>query len=179
MLLFAGANPNTVDEDGITPIVIASLKGHHRVVETLLVAGVDVRTTVFEKLTSIHAASRYGHHQVVEILLAAGANPNLWAKNGGTPILSAINGKSYKIVELFLASGVDLQSLPQAITRAQLGGFENIALLLQSGLTEESTLTIRERIATIKNRVELKRARYRYQTCSLFSLLLPLLEDKC
>ena len=92
ILLAAGANLNTADAYGVTPICIAAHKGHLQVVGMLLAAGADRNAADEYGATPILAAAENGNHQIVDMLLAAGADKNA-ADDGRTPIfVEAWNG---------------------------------------------------------------------------------------
>ena len=77
MLLSKGAYPNDKDNDGNSPIICASDKGHASVVELLLSKGAYPNDKDNDGNSPIICASREGHASVVELLLSKGADiPN-------------------------------------------------------------------------------------------------------
>lgn len=90
LLLRAGANPNAVDEQGESPLMIAANTAtsgvmHPEVVEMLLKNGADAkaksqngRTVLFGKSSS--------DTQILKLLLAAGADPYAATADGVTPL---------------------------------------------------------------------------------------------
>ena len=75
-LIEAGADVNILIGDQVTPLFLASLKGHKEIVKLLLDAGAVVNKRVKDDFTGLHVASLNGHVEVVKQLLEAGANVN-------------------------------------------------------------------------------------------------------
>lgn len=69
-----GAALNIPNEDGFTPLVLASRQGMLQAVEELLGKGLDVNSTAKGWTAVMHAADQ-GHNDVVELLLNNGATP--------------------------------------------------------------------------------------------------------
>ncbi|MFB1048080.1 ankyrin repeat domain-containing protein [Streptomyces chrestomyceticus] len=84
-LLRAGAQPNTPNAEGTTPLYAASVHGDVAVARLLLAAGAapDTESGHGTEGTPLCAAAAWGHLDVVRILLAHGADPNL-REDGGT-----------------------------------------------------------------------------------------------
>lgn len=74
-MIKAGAKVNIVDNEGATPLYMASQNGHYKVVELLLAAKANVnvvRTDVLKlvrNITPLSMASLNGHYEVVKLLL--------------------------------------------------------------------------------------------------------------
>ncbi len=86
LLEAGGADPNTKDEYGSTPLHWAALKGHLDVVELLLKHGADPNVKDEDGSTPLHDAAWNGHADVVELLLKHGADPNTKNEYGKTPL---------------------------------------------------------------------------------------------
>ena len=97
-LIAAGADPNTTDGMGKTPLhVAASLTPE--VVEVLLAAGADPNARNNDGQTPLHDAQP----EAAEVLLAAGADPNARNNDGQTPLHDA----QPEAAEALLAAGAD------------------------------------------------------------------------
>ena len=83
-LLQNGANANIADNDGRTPLIIASELGFVEAVEALVRNGarVDIANSTGE--TPLIAAVHSGNLALIEALVAAGANPDLGDASGRT-----------------------------------------------------------------------------------------------
>jgi ankyrin repeat protein len=77
MLLANGADVNSTNAQGWTPLHVAAAGGDLAVVETLLHYGADVNAVSYIGSTPLYNAMVFGRKQVVvEVLLAHGANPD-------------------------------------------------------------------------------------------------------
>ncbi|CAG0911253.1 unnamed protein product, partial [Cyprideis torosa] len=77
VLIENGAEVNARDDDGWTPLLLATRRGHHFIVHLLLAHGADLNIRDCDKQTPLHLASRRGHHSIVHLLLAHGADLNI------------------------------------------------------------------------------------------------------
>lgn len=95
------------DEDGFTPLMIASALGQSRMVETLLDAGADVLALEPGMgLTALHLAARSGNPDVLSLLLDHGAiidQPS--ATLGHTALMDALLHKHEAAVRVLLERG--------------------------------------------------------------------------
>ncbi|XP_064467056.1 protein phosphatase 1 regulatory subunit 16A-like [Ornithodoros turicata] len=73
------------DEQGATPLHIASANGYVSVVEFLLDQHASTDVVDNDQWQPIHAAACWGHPDVLEMLVQAGADLNARTKNGETP----------------------------------------------------------------------------------------------
>jgi len=80
-----GVNVNCTNEHGSTPLLLASLRGHFRVVDILIKRGGSVQKPGPAHWTPLHAACYYGHVGVVCLLLANKANPKARNADGMLP----------------------------------------------------------------------------------------------
>lgn len=86
-------NPDAVHAktvDGYTPLHVASLFGHDRVVDVLLEYGADIDAEVEgSQYQAIHCATISGAQPTLDVLLARGADPDSQSANGYTPLMIA------------------------------------------------------------------------------------------
>ena len=77
VLLELGADKDLENNNnGVTPLQLASWKNHPAVIDLLLCAGVDVEKTGAGQSTPLGIAAFYGYTAIVEKLLRAGADVN-------------------------------------------------------------------------------------------------------
>ena len=110
ILLDAGANPNVLDEDGVTPLWDAVDTGSAAdIVKALLEAGADTNLDIpGGEWTPLFLAVNKGDAETVKALLDAGADPNVLDKDGVTTLLhKAARHNTAEIVRILLEAGAD------------------------------------------------------------------------
>ena len=88
-LIAAGADVNTVDDDGDPLLHEAIWRGHTQIVQILVDAGADVNTVDDDGDPLLHEAIWRGHTQTVWILVNAGADVNATAADGDSMLHEA------------------------------------------------------------------------------------------
>ena len=104
LLLDSGANPNTSDESGNTPLHAASLRGNQEMVELLMNRGANPNVIDVNGKTALHLAAQNGHLDVAQLLINKGADLNKLDNEGRTPLLDA--GYT-RLISLLLEAGAD------------------------------------------------------------------------
>ena len=83
LLLAAGADANTEDEDGLTALFFAVRGGQNRTVESLLAAGAEA-DRMQANSTALHQAVLAFRLRMIEMLVTAGADPDRQDARGQT-----------------------------------------------------------------------------------------------
>ncbi len=146
MLLQNGADPDPVDNSGVTPLWSATQGGHHEVVEMLLTHGSNSGKKVNLETESsdgerrpIHQAAQGGHLKIVQLLLAEGAEYDPVDDKGVTPLWSAAQNGNADVVRALLEAGARLDVTPYSCGRlpihqaAQGGHLGVVRTLLEFG----------------------------------------------
>ncbi len=90
-LLKEGANPNAVNDYGVSALMFAADNGNLYIVKTLLSFKADVSLAPYDGTTALLAAAKKNHVEVVQLLLAAGASPNIKDNQDYTPLYYAVD----------------------------------------------------------------------------------------
>jgi ankyrin repeat protein len=87
LLLVKGAHANSGDDNGVTPLMLASECGNLGVVKMLAehMGGQGLDKVSLDGLTALHWAAFKGHEEVVRFLLFAGADPSIRDNGRDTP----------------------------------------------------------------------------------------------
>lgn len=89
-LLHLKADPNTSDENGVTPLMLAVQSGNVELVKLLIDNGANVNAYPSNGNTSLHAAVTAANDTIVELLIKRGANVNAKNNKGLTPLHLAV-----------------------------------------------------------------------------------------
>lgn len=126
------------EEDGLTPLIIASGRGYIEIVQKLLAAGAQVNTADKFGSTALIWAARKGYLQIIEELLNSGAELDAVGMQASSALMLATRGNHIKVAEMLLARDpnvniVDYNGLSALGIAAREGYTEIAAALLQSG----------------------------------------------
>jgi len=109
-LLQEGADVNTVDERGSTPLMQACFGGKLSIVQSLVEAGADVNAVDDNGQMALHYAVIGAHDDAVasiaEYLLSRGSKPDAIDAHGCTPLMLAAFCEP-EVIELLLAAGAN------------------------------------------------------------------------
>lgn len=144
---------NMVDQNGITPLMLASMGSNEKVVKLLLDNGAEINDTQEQGWTALMLASQEGHVGVVGVLL--NFNPDLENREpeyGRTALLVAANKGHTPICKLLIEKGTNVNAVNEFGWTALLyaatdGNFDLAELLLENnanvnkGNTEDTPLS--------------------------------------
>jgi ankyrin repeat protein len=109
ILIAHGADINTEDKHGNTPLHWAARLGHQDIVELLIECGANVNALNQAEASSLFDAIERQHRQIVEYLLSHNAEVNLTDKSGCTPLFLAFRKLGDdEIIRLIVAHGADI-----------------------------------------------------------------------
>ncbi|KZV34939.1 ankyrin-2-like [Dorcoceras hygrometricum] len=104
-LLDKGATTSFCDQYGLTPLHVASLKGHKDAVIMLIEFGADIECQDAEGHTPLHLAVEGGSTETVEVLINRGANVNVKSKTGASPLYISKLMEDEDVTQLLLDKG--------------------------------------------------------------------------
>jgi hypothetical protein len=85
--------------------MIASERGHHEIVQLLLIKGAEVNAKGDDGKTALMGASAHGHGEIVQALLAKGAEVNAKTVKGTTALMFASQKGHREIKDLLIKAG--------------------------------------------------------------------------
>lgn len=139
MLIEAGADVSTADEDQCSALFAATRKGEPAIVQMLVDAGAPVDAASDVGITPLQIAAGRGFLDVVSMLLKAGANVNHVNEYGESTLYKAVfSGDHPLVVARLLECGADVNHAESngstPLHRAAwVGAVESARLLLEAG----------------------------------------------
>jgi uncharacterized protein len=109
-LIVSGTNINAKDENGATPLMLASQADRADIVKVLISAKADVNAKAVNGVTPLIAASGMGHAKIVRLLVGAGADVNVSVESGATALFAAAQEGYPDVVQLLIAAGADVNA---------------------------------------------------------------------
>ncbi|MBM3784593.1 MAG: hypothetical protein FJW30_09560 [Acidobacteria bacterium] len=150
-LLRSGANPNSVNRYGITPLILAAGNGSSKAVASLLRAKADPNVALPEGESALMNAARAGSAEAVKALLVAGAKANAVEKYKGQNALmwAAAEGHA-QVIETLVEFGADVKARSASgfapiHFAAREGRAEAVKVLLKSGAALTDALPVSSR----------------------------------
>jgi len=99
VLLEAGEDANTFDNNSLTPLHLASSYGEIEMVDSLLKYGANVNIKGHNDMTALHASAYSGELEILKLLLKAGADIGAKTTNGLTPLDMAKRQKMDNVIK--------------------------------------------------------------------------------
>jgi len=99
---------NYTNEDGETPLIVASQLGYLLVCKLLINSGADINSVDKYRQTSLHWASLKGHLSICELLISNGADVNYEDEYGRMPLHLASENNHFLVCKLLIRSGADV-----------------------------------------------------------------------
>ena len=104
----AGADVNARNQDGQTPLIVATLHEHIPIMEMLIDKGADVNCWDANHETALHHAVRKYSRNTMRVLIETGADVNAPNKYAETPLMLAVFSEIIEIVEMLINHGAEI-----------------------------------------------------------------------
>lgn len=146
VLLVFGADPNTSDEFGHTPLYEAALTNRLGIAKLLIDKGAKANLAD-EGHSPLHAAALLNNIEMAEFLIQSGADINAQSLLG-SPLEQASRGGHIKMIELLLENGADVNGrgtrtkMSPLSAAASSGHSEALLFLLKSGADINDPLSV-------------------------------------
>lgn len=102
ILVQAGSELDTLDDEQNSPLMLACIKGKAEVVKYLLQAGADMTLKGDDGMTCLHLATQSGHLECAHLILAQTNLPrhfiNMQDEGGWTPLVWACENKHEVVI---------------------------------------------------------------------------------
>lgn len=113
-LIEKGALVNAKSDQGDTPILLSSWKGHLQITRLLIDKGADVNFQQGIGMTPLFVAVMNNHEEVSQLLIEKGANVNSQVGQGEhTPLSMVVSLGNMKITQLLLRNGANINAKGQ------------------------------------------------------------------
>ncbi|HKO35656.1 MAG TPA: ankyrin repeat domain-containing protein [Pyrinomonadaceae bacterium] len=138
ILISAGASPNSVNQEGETPLMHLPSAAPVEFVHKLIELGFDVRARDNSGRTVLMNLARSSNLAVVKELIAAGAKIDERDNNGLTVLMSAAENQDADVLRYFVKSGAALNrekddGASALLIAAREGRGENLRILIDAG----------------------------------------------
>jgi len=141
ILLAAGAKPDVLNAEGLTPLQVAvssDFPALDPIAQTLVENGADLRIADKKAYLPLHRALLRKNHALVNAMVKAGVDANVAMPNGDLPLVFAIGNHTGETVPGLLAAGADPNSFgrdgqPPLIAAVAAGAYEAAVALLAAG----------------------------------------------
>jgi len=107
-LLEKGADPNSEDAVGVTPLINVASRGSNMSLRLLISAGARIEEDGRNGCTPLTWAAKNGWEKTIELLLDRGANIDHRDKGRMTPLMRAAWNGQFKAAELLIKRGADV-----------------------------------------------------------------------
>uniref|UniRef100_A0A6U4U0C1 Uncharacterized protein n=1 Tax=Hemiselmis andersenii TaxID=464988 RepID=A0A6U4U0C1_HEMAN len=128
------ADPNMVDADGWSPLIMAAKGGHDVLLGRLLDAKAQPNPGAIAH-TALRGAAINGHCSTVSILLAAKADPNLESLHSRTPLMGCARAGHLQVARVLIEAGADVSRCnsdgEDALFLARANGHTELAAMLE------------------------------------------------
>lgn len=108
LLIEAGADLNTTNKDGTTPLYIAVFLEHEETAKALMDAGAKLAITDKDNVTPLHSAVAKEDLTIIMALINMGFDVNVKDQNNMTPLHAAVTKGDMEMTKALISAGADL-----------------------------------------------------------------------
>ncbi len=118
ILLRYGADINTTDEAGRSPLMLAAESGQKEIVGRFLQKNAEIDIQDKQGYTAISLAAHAGNSEIVALLINAGSNIQIKSKYGNTPLILAADAGHEGIVRQLIDQGGEIDAVNKSENNA-------------------------------------------------------------
>lgn len=105
-----GADVNTKNKDGFTPLHLATQRRDKDIIELLIAKGADINAKNKDGFTPLHVSAIQGYKDVAQLMIDKGADVNAKGKDGITPLYVAAALGHKDVAEVLIEKGADVNA---------------------------------------------------------------------
>ena len=144
-----GADINIRNDEGETPVMLASMMGHEVILASLLKAGAAINLVDVGGGGCLHMASGSGHIPCIALLLKNGVEVDLSDNTGTTALMMASSGGHKAAVSMLLEAGASLdkqngQGMCALYSAVHGGHLDLVRMFLEAGSYPNNVVRTKE-----------------------------------
>ena len=144
VFLNTGIDPNIVDKNGNTPLLVATKYRKARAINFLLVRGANPNIANKKGITPLHIAIDNNDYKLVRNLILRGANIDIATASGFTPLMSAVNKGNDKIANLLIKNGAKINAQnKKGYTALHIAGYNGSPNMVKKLIANKAALDIK------------------------------------
>ena len=136
-LISLGVDVNVQDDEGLTPLHVATIEGHLQTAQVLVMADARIDIKDNNGYTPLYIAAITDNLRIVQMLAAHGADVNAKDKNGFTPLHAAAFDGNTEVVRELIRLGANVNARARGYTPLDVASVEGhdstISVLLAAG----------------------------------------------
>ncbi|NOR65238.1 MAG: hypothetical protein GQ468_04405 [Candidatus Scalindua sp.] len=169
ILLKCGADINTTDEAGKTPLMLAAESGHKEIVECFLQKNAEIDIQDKQGHTALSLAAHVGKYEIIALLINAGSNIQIKSNYGNTPLILATDAGHEEVVRQLIDEGGEIDAINKSGNNALIIAMKRsdksmAKILLDNGAKPYVPISKLENVDT-----EMKKLLKEYRTIKNFS----------
>ena len=136
-LISLGVDVDVQDDEGSTPLHVATVEGHLQTAQVLVMAGARIDIKDYNGFTPLYIAARLDNLRIVQMLASHGADINAKDKLGFTPLHAAAFDGNTEVVRELIRLGANVNARSRGYTPLDVASVEGhdstVSVLLAAG----------------------------------------------